>query len=150
MSWGHNYGGTRSGYARLGPLTVRLGLYLATYCGIMITTLAAARDPIIRLLDRWETVSHIIISVSTHIVQNTDALVWFPDPSCMGGAQTLPVGVRRAPRHTRRSNYRQTAFKQRLYRTSVPYFSFLQPFQLAWKCYQDGYKTNYSYIWFHD
>ena len=40
-----------------GPLTVSLGLNLATYCGIiddgmMTVTLAAARDPMIRFLDR--------------------------------------------------------------------------------------------------
>ena len=50
-----------------GTLILRLGLGLATYYlvsrsqtlhGMMIATLAVDRDPMIRLLDRWKTVSH--------------------------------------------------------------------------------------------
>ena len=44
-------------FTTAGPLTVSLGLSLATYCGIiddgmMMATLAAPRDPMIRFLDR--------------------------------------------------------------------------------------------------
>ena len=51
MSWGDNL------FTTAGPLTVSLGLSLATYCGIieegmMTATLAAARDPMIQFLDR--------------------------------------------------------------------------------------------------
>ena len=107
-----------SGYARLGPLTDRLGLYLATYCGMMIATLAAARDPMVRLLDLWETVSYWPHFASTHVVQNPDRLVWFPDPSCMGGAQILIVGVGLAPHPYRKIKLLTNSG------TSVPYFRF--------------------------
>ena len=52
------------------PTTDSLGLGLPTYCGMVIVTLAAARDPMIRLLHRWEMVSHwphIIVAWSTGV-----------------------------------------------------------------------------------
>ena len=73
---GHSFGGEDNphNYRPARPVTVNLGLDLAIYCGMMIATLAAARYPMIRLVDdHWETVRPFL-----HVRD--------PDTSYMGGA----------------------------------------------------------------
>ena len=90
-----------------------------SYCGMMIATLAAARYPMIRLLHRWETVSHW-----PHIICRVKH-GWFPNLSDAGGVRLFRyMGGASCP-----------------YRKSLG-TKLLQHFQFGWK----GLRSNF--IWF--